>query len=304
MSMTAHFSATAPNINAALNGTTLELTGKNDRVDFDPSLPLMYKGNGGTAERMDYQSVVTGYMDGLGHTSRFSKGIIQVTNNSVMHLYRKALEEQYSWTRYNNRIRTYLPASLREKVVTSENLSAENKAFWYRKNGYCYNLLMPGDTPVLRMTELMYSDLNRIFPLRLGITAEVEKVKATCLVLRAASGHETISSSGGDKSYEKTHALLKIRNRPFRMFADALAFEYQDLQMPFISDIVYTGNSDIEIHAPLSDLPAVRRELNKYGLRLTEEERLIDMLVFRATAPEHSANDDSSSVLPLFKPKR
>ena len=303
MSVTAHFSATASNIKAALNNSSLELAGKNDRLDFDPSMPLMYKGNGGSPERLDYQSVITGYMDGLGHTSRFSKGIIQVTNNSVSHLYRKALEQRYPWTRYNNRIKIELPASLKERLAPPERLDAESRAVWYRKNGYCYNLLMPPGTPVLRMAELMYSDLDRIFPVSPGISAEVEKVKVKCLVLKLLPDHEMTGSSGGKRVYEKTTSLIRVLNRPFRTFADVLAFEYQDLPMPFINGVEYTGNSDLEINAPITDLVAVGKELKRYGLYLAEEECLIEMLVFRPSASQHSATS-SSSVLPLFEPKK
>ncbi len=304
MSVTAHFSATASNIKAALNDKALELRGKNDRLDFDPTKPLMYKGNGGSPDRLDYQSVITGYMDGLGHTSRFSKGIIQLSNNSVLHLYRKALEVKHKWIRYNNRIKMDLPFSLMERINPPGNLHGESKALWYRENAYCYNLFMPAVTPEIRMAEWMYADLNRVFPLSLGISAEVEQVKVKCLVLKSLPGFEGITSRGGEKIYKKTDSLILIRNRPFRMFADVLAFEYQNLQMPLINEVEFNGASDIQIKAPLTELPAVKNELKKHGLYLAEEERLIEMLVFRLFDPQHSATTNSSSVLPKFNSEK
>ncbi|WP_460880972.1 hypothetical protein [Pontibacter rugosus] len=42
---------------------------------------------------------------------------------------------------------------------------------------------------------------------------------------------------------------------------------------------------DLDIRAPLSDLPALRRELRRYNLELVEAEREIDVLVLRDKTP-------------------
>jgi len=59
------------------------------------------------------------------------------------------------------------------------------------------------------------------------------------------------------------------------------AYYMQLSPLPFLDETSYTGNVDIDINADLSDVNAVNKELEKYGLQFKEAERDIDMMVIK-----------------------
>ncbi|RYE52002.1 MAG: redoxin domain-containing protein, partial [Sphingobacteriales bacterium] len=137
---------TEANIKNNLNQSSLNtaLPRKTDlKIKFDESRPFLIDGNGGDGQNIIYHSLFTGYVEGL--TSRITvstsadKGRrIMFSNVSIKGLMQRAYSTYDNWFG-NNRIimevkdSTAIRSGMRGSAVTD----------WLRKNGYCYELILP-----------------------------------------------------------------------------------------------------------------------------------------------------------------
>lgn len=126
-----------------------------------------------------------------------------------------------------------------------------------------------------RLYQLMLDELNKYS----GYHGRIEKRKTDCLLLVRKGRHDSFQSKGGkpaNRLYSKESPQLM--NMPLSLLvarlnsADALA-------LPVLDATRYTGTVDLEINAPFNDLPALRKELQRYGLDLVKARRKIEMLV-------------------------
>ncbi|GAB3832884.1 hypothetical protein GCM10028895_51210 [Pontibacter rugosus] len=106
-----------------------------------------------------------------------------------------------------------------------------------------------------------------------------------CLVLTLKGSARRLATKGG----KKQNTLYKegpkrLRNAPLAYLVNQLLSE-KTIRLPVVDGTGYAGNVDLDIRAPLSDLPALRRELRRYNLELVEAEREIDVLVLRDKTP-------------------
>lgn len=272
--VTSDEAVTAANIGAMLAGKAVQLPFKSDQINFHRDAPLLTDGNGGSASRAVFRSLLTRNLNGVPGASGRKKDSISKTmryyflNRSIPDLYELALnispEETLLQTKDSGRF-IYNPAS---------GLTATE---WYEKNAYCYELTVPYTISIESARKIMVDDLNRY----LGLNAHMEKRKTKCWALIKAA----VKSSDTTTQHSQANPYL-IRNKTTGEIAEILS-------SPGSVIVDETGIRDslsltLERDS-LGDTAALRRQLLRYGLDLVPAERILDRLVIT------DAHSDSTS---------
>lgn len=286
--ITTHYSATAENITAMLgrNGRN-DMVMKLDQVEFKPAGPLLAAGNGGAGKELLYQSVITAFIEGAGYHNVMTTGQIMITNNSVAHLYRKAFEKEYPWTRLVNRTFIDLDDDIRDRLTPPEALKGEDQLRWYKTRGYCYNLYAKDGGGAKSLALMMQDDLNRFFGIRENMRGSIETKLVKCLVL-SVQDEKLLRHLKAEGSSAADDMGIVSRNLPFPRFSEMLAAVCDFQPLPLIDETAYQGPAYIALDLPRKDLPALKIALQRYGLKLTEQEREIPMLVLSPAVSGHT----------------
>lgn len=287
--ITTHYAATAQNIKDMLaKSGKSNMVMKLDQTGFKSTEPLLVGGNGGAGKELVYQSMLTGYIDGIGYHDLMTAGQIMITNNSIEHLYRKAFEKDYSWTRLDNRIVIELDAANKDRITLPNDLKGENKLRWYQSYGYSFNLVMPGKYDVKEMAVMMQDDLNRFFGIKEKIIGRMESRNVGVWVLTIENEsliNEPVTraaSIAGGKD-------LISKSRPLSKFSEMLAGAFDFQPLPIVDETGYTELADISLNFPPGDIKALQIELSRYGLKLKQQQRDLPMLVIGTTAEKSNS---------------
>ena len=146
---------------------------------------------------------------------------------------------------------------------------------WKKKNLVSYELKIPNDA-AYSIYSVMQTEVNRFF----NIEGRIEKRKIKCLVLIDSSCQQ-IKTKGGQPIAQYVKDGYKIQNQSLEALIHELQFRHHDLATPIVSGVIRQHNVDLLINCDLADLNAVQKELHKYGLKLVEEEREINMLLLK-----------------------
>ncbi|MES3016644.1 MAG: redoxin family protein [Bacteroidota bacterium] len=277
--ITSHYSATAQNIKEMLaKSDKSNMVMKLDQTDFKSTEPLLVGGNGGAGKELKYQSMLTGYVDGIGYHNLMSSGQIMITNNSIDHLYRKAFEKQYSWTRLDNRILVELNADIRDRVRLPNHITGEDKLRWFKSNGYSFNFALPGEQDVHAMAAMMQDDLNRFFGLKENIFGRVEPRSVQVLVL-TIENEDLLKKPAPPSAPLNAGKSLISKNRPLSKFVEMLGTAFQSQPLPIMDESGNNDLADISLNVSSGDIQALQIELKRYGLKLTKQKRDVPMLV-------------------------
>lgn len=283
------------NIKAFLSKASLNLPVKKDQqirlVEangynvFAPSL-LVKNGNNVQVSRLPkeqigFSSVLTGYIDGAhpGFTKIDSLHFFAM-NFSVKALYRLALYGTSTKVlNVNNVILDFRDSSLIDKISSPPGITSSEFFGWLRYNGYSYELKLPpgmGD----RKFEVMLKDLNNYFGVKYGLEGMIEKRSSNCLVLERFKSSEILKTDGTEKQLKSSNFHINIKNYPISVLVAQLALPLQNHPM-ILDETGLTDNVNIEVNCLLSDLNALNKELQYYGLRLVERKRLIQIAVIK-----------------------
>lgn len=91
--------------------------------------------------------------------------------------------------------------------------------------------------------------------------------------------HLSLLSVGGEQFAEETDSTFRYCNAPFEYPVSTIRDALKNLPTPFFDETGYKGRIDMSINTRLTDLPALRKELARYGLELREAPRELEMLV-------------------------
>ncbi|WP_224995046.1 TlpA disulfide reductase family protein [Cesiribacter sp. SM1] len=246
--------------------------GRYDRlVALNPMLPQ---------EELRYSSVLTGYVEGLDGFYAWEPataekgGRIIMTNHSLLGLYRKVhstATEYYGLNRvvYEVRDRNALEHLDREQSYKD----------WLKAgNGYCYELQV-GPQLAGQEWALARQELDRLFP---QYSARVEVRKHPVIALVRTGKGKSFSSRGGQSRAQTGPYGLRLQNVPFNVLLMRLNTIYlQETEAPLVDLTGYEGGVDLELAGDLSDLEAVRKALQPYGLDLVEKKAKVKVLVIR-----------------------
>lgn len=273
---------TEENIQKILDGEEVHLVEKKSNFDYDIFQPLLVSGNGGNTNDLLYHSVIAGYLDGVANgggvmTDSLNRYKIYLIDASIARMYATAARHQYNNTDFLLPNRTIIEASGLETIKPSYSpLYTPN----VRKHFYCYELAVPVAAKA-EAGRFMMEDLNRYFGIVYHIKGAIEKRKVLCWVLRKKDSILTISTKGGTSkiTYKDDYAIWV--NKSFDDFFSSLTYINRNQSHPFVNRTNIKDNIDIILPLNLKDVAAVQAYLPKYGLKLTEEECELYMLVIK-----------------------
>jgi thiol-disulfide isomerase/thioredoxin len=280
IAITGYEDITREKIRAALAGTTATLERKRDTtVAYDATKPLLIGGNGGNGSTLVYQALFTGFTEGLpaGYTISPKDGPgnrhITARNLTIPQLYALAYCEDKRYLGHN-RIRL----EVRDTTVLNSRLHGSAFHEWMsRHHVFCYEITMPpglsGD-----IYRLMQTDLARLLP---DYTATLQVRKVPCWVLERTTTEDKLKTRGGTPQVTAEAFGAELRNTYLGQLISRLRATYWQNQLPIIDETAYTGPLDLSISARLSDVPSVNAALEKYGLKFTERERPLEVLVIK-----------------------
>lgn len=267
------------NIQQLLKGKDLQVEVKSDvSIPYNRNQPLFLNGNGSDGNNLKYHSLLASYTAGLPLQSSVKTEALmgrKITglNQPLLNLYRLAYRD-HGYITVN---RTILEVDHPEKFNTHQ--TGSNYLKWLEAgNGYCYELLVPPSL-IEQSWSFMQQDLGRYFP---AYDASIEMRSTDCLVLKRTTATDLIKSKGGPAVMEMTRLGAHIRNEPlsgwlFKM----VALYFQNLSTPVLDESGYKGNIDLDINAEMTDVAAVNKQLEKYGLQFVEATRPAEYLVIK-----------------------
>jgi hypothetical protein len=264
-----------------LKGEAIQMALKEEKKDFDPSVPLWLEGNGRQVNHLKYYSFImerlidsrTSIRGPLLDSFNRVKGLF-ARNQSVIELYQMSYCEGKQEDTFSNPNRVVLEFEGAETYKQPQGSEFYNE--WANKNLFCYELVLPMER-LNAMYDVMKQDLERFF----GLKGIIEKRRVTCLVLERMGKKDKIRSSGKDVYYVKLDPFetkLTIINAPIDKLKKGLEQVYWK-RYNILDETGYTNNVNIELNVDLTNLKLLNKSLLKYGLRLTKKERVIDMLV-------------------------
>lgn len=263
------------NIAKALNSESLNLPVKRD--NFTAQKQLFKDGNGVEPESYTFRSILTKYNESLSQGRLTDRDIhgqyvrFIAVNTDILSVYGQAYPEIGSYS-----TRKRLLWELKEPNKYRWN-GTDDFAEWQQKNAVTYEIIVPPCTKE-KLQQYIREDLVRYFGL--SIQKEIRKVKCLVLINVDRSKNPITKLKAGttnimeDDSYERKY----IHNFPAGILLD---FYFNKLNLPVVDESYIKGNVDMDLPGDLLDLPKVRKALQRYGLDLVEEARLIDVVVLK-----------------------
>jgi len=271
---------TAENIQKVLNEQPAALPEKVFKSSYDMYKPLLAPGNGGSNEDIDFQSLFTRYIPGIGRLGQVTddQGRLKYValDVSPAGMYVWATTRKYGEI-YWLKNRLLITATQKDKINPSKQPGYAPEV---RPYFFCYELIVPAsqkkDAPIIMM-----DDLNRFFGSLYRIHGDVEKVKTKCWVLRRKRNIPDITSKKGPSKMENKDGYSLWQNEPFAKFFYSLSYITQHQPYPLIDKTGIKGNVDISLPASVNDIASLKHYLEKYNFTLTLEESEVSMIVIK-----------------------
>ena len=221
--------------------------------------------------RMLRLSMVTGYREGVSPVSGFANFASYLDNNTNtrrIYMYNLSIQDMLTHGFFNSShviLEVKNPSQYRYDPVQG------NHEQWLRKNGYCYELVVPEGVPDL--SKLMNSELARIFNVKFGR----EKRLTDALVLIRTSSVDKIKSAGkGESRYNQQGFFNNITLDKLKSILYLREF------LPLVDETGYTGRVDIDLQMEDGiDLQTLRNRLKQYDLDIIPAKREVEMFVIR-----------------------
>ena len=140
------------------------------------------------------------------------------------------------------------------------------------KDLYSYEMMVP-DKKADHLYGLMLQDLSRYTT----FNAKIESRKTKCLVLKRVGSADHLATKGGAviSTFPQTPSVLQ--NAPLSHMVNMINGQ-TPISLPLIDETDYKGRVDLHLSG-IATLEKLQKELSKYGLSVTEEERDLNMLV-------------------------
>lgn len=283
------YNATAEHIEKFLNGDSINLVEKKYEKDYVFDSPLMAISKGKWFDKVESYSLLMHCISGVTFPNAASSTIdggkpnrITQTGVSAEQLYTTAFSENGKYDfRASNSVILQVNNKFKYRVPIDNNEMDK----WVEKYCYIYELMIP-PSESNQLYKKMQQDLSRYFP----IHALIEKRKVNCLVLVKTGKGNILESKGGKPESNfwimTNDSVRFMKNKPFNTFVNVLAVsaKAKAIPTPFINGTNYSGNIDIKISTDAIDdfkIDKLKKELNRYGLDLIEENRIVDVLLLK-----------------------
>ena len=284
LAITGYEDVTDANIRKMSAGSSTALAEKKDpkALRYNKGVPILLAGNGGDGMTMVSHSLLMSYTEGLppGYSVNSHSYGFKITARNISLL--KIFKLAWGGNRHHLGHNTVSLEVKDPDRVTFYGNSGDFTDWKKEGNGWCYELAVPA-ARAAETFDMMQQDMQRYFP---QYRVQEEKRKTKCLVLERTSSDDKLRSKGGKSSSSFSGTGAVIRNNSLDLLVLQLNAVYlQKSRMPVINETGYTTPVDLDLNAGLSDVSAMNAALATYGLRFTEAEREINILVIR-DAPE------------------
>jgi len=284
---TYHTSTSENNVKRILENKTVILDEQTD-IDIKPGDPISWLDTSITnSGNIRGYSFLTNHIEfGAGGyilsqsliDSNSNKPIgISCLNKSILDLYKEAYSDCLSIKPSIPNNRVILEVADKNKFLPPKDPSLYFQ--WARDNTFCYAMKLPVNISG-NVLSLMKSDLDRFFYLKSSI--KIKKIK--CWVLKRINRIDKIRSPNQTAHFENGNKLI-IKNLAIKHLFNSLGNlpEIIDSNVPFVDNTNYRNNINIELpwneNKELISLTILRKNLQQYGLDLTQEYVPIKMLV-------------------------
>lgn len=216
---------------------------------------------------------LTGYREGVSPINQqFGANFIaQIDTTNGTHcikMYNLSIEDMFT---HGLRKKSYVILEVKDPSRYRYDKKYGKEEDWIRKNGYCYELMMP--IGVIKGMEVVDENLEKLFKVKCTIQKRMIKT----LVLFRTSNSEKFTASGGTMVQDDETGIYKnvtmgVLGGPW----------YRNDLSPFRDETGYKGLIDIHLGIKvksLEDLPVLKKALNQYDLDIKEEMREIEMFV-------------------------
>lgn len=188
---------------------------------------------------------------------------LKMFNVPIVNMYRKVVEGKFDNPSFKS-------------VIDRIHVETE-KAVFSKDSNYCVEI-MSKDLKGHIQSDFIRISLDSLLQVKSAYEKHVKK----CLVLTTIDSNLLITKGGIQKSDSKDHLGLQLTNQPMSYLSKVLG-NYLGCKLTFIDETHISGNIDIDINLDfrLDKLVRIQEAIKPYGLRLHEEERVIDVLVIR-----------------------
>jgi thiol-disulfide isomerase/thioredoxin len=283
--ITSHLAVTDENIGGVLSGRLSSLAEMKINYEYDSTKPLLIENNGGKASDLQYHSIITGYIDGVGSggvlTDKNSGTFkIRALNGTIIGLYQFALRRIGDGSLSDDN-RCIVEVD-REKIMPPEGIPSYDPSV--REKYYCYELIVPLSMKD-QVAELMIEDLNRFFGAKYNINGVVEKRLVKCWkLITDGSTDKLMSRSDVSKIINDNPEYFEYIKQPFSILFSALSYIYRKEPLPVIDCTGITDDIDFVFPLGIKNIADFRPYLKEYGLDLKQGEMELDMFVIKNLA--------------------
>lgn len=216
---------------------------------------------------------LTGYREGVEPIngpfgSNFSAQIDKEAGTHRIKMYNLSIQDMFT---HGLRRSNQVILDVKDPSKYRYELKYGPKKEWLRKNGYCFEFLMPPG--VIKGIQPVDDELARLFKIKYGMEKRMVKV----VVLKRTSTEEKFGTTATEVIQDDINGIYK------GVPITAIASPWRDI-LPFFDETGYKGLIDVDLNVKinaLTDLPAVRRALQRYDLDLKEEMREIEVFVIK-----------------------
>ena len=281
--LTTHEAVTTENIRGVLSGKLSSLPEKKFDFNYKSAKPLLLDGNGGSATVLQFRSLITGYIDGIGGggvgTDSLGLYKIRTLNGSILQLYLSVFKLGVT-TPLGHPNRCIVDPEV-AKLMPPRDIPEYSPEV--RDKYYCYELIVP---PALKdqANELMLEDLNRFFGALYRINAKIEKRSMECWALKqTGSTEKLLSRSEKPRIDADTPGQLSFSKQPVSELCRVLSILFKEEHLPLVDRTGISSDIDLTFPTNVTDIARFNSFLQSYGLSLQRELCDIDMLVIEQT---------------------
>jgi thiol-disulfide isomerase/thioredoxin len=275
---------TAINIQKVVAGEDISWPVKKDVFRFDYDKPFVDFAQQTDRPAPFYSSALTGHMEGVDATDRLlidsNKQTITENhfNYTLLQLCDRVVQQQIPYYFLTSKV-----VVLQVKDPGRYIRADEFLATWEKKNTYCYSITLPLTIPEKERQQLVTKDIAHWLNV-LQIDVNIEKRTVHCLkLINLQKDIALLQSKGGqsENSFDEDGAIKKLKNGSFSSLTEY--FNYNVQGIPWVLDetnIPKSSKIDLELHLrSFQDIPALRKELQRYGLDLIEAQAEMDVCI-------------------------
>lgn len=196
------------NIGEFLNGATLNLNTKKDKIDFKSGKAFHLRDSA-----FSYRSILTGYVPGIGGGQNYYT-VLKKDGRYVNRLFSWASSIHQLYLSAYSGMKSYHTDASKVDVQTTDSLhffwpkqapqsmsrsGYKNLEEWCNQNIYCYELRLPRPVKDSVFFTYMLDDLNRNF----GYKTHIEQKLRPCMVISSKSPNKQPKSSSSDSVFIK-----------------------------------------------------------------------------------------------------